>query len=269
MVSYTNALTRDGRKRAPRPQFGVHIVKPFPWLRVLLGLGGIAYFARREYITRHQTPPREKFLSKIFVAPYGVLGTQMNLQGGLSQTGSKPQEGVVIVDCTDLRHILTTAEGAVGASGAIYNMLGLRGAFPEEVVSAISRLCDAKFFKYGDNQSVIHVIGPDFREGRWSEREAALVLSSAYRNVLHEFVRVDADTLRVPPISSGLLAGPLHDQLPIITQTALALAFEQLHVFDREYLLRHDRRIELCVFMNRDWDMYRTVFQNYKQMLKV
>nr|CCC95590.1 unnamed protein product [Trypanosoma congolense IL3000] len=265
MVSYAYALTKDGRRRAPRPLFGVSIVKPFPWLRIALGIGGMAFLVRREYKSRYEVSPREQFLRKVAVTPYGVLGMQMSLQGGLVRAGSEPDEGTCIVDPADLRHIFTTATGAEGASGAIYNMLGLRGPFPDDVVQAISRLCDAKLHKYSEKNNVIHVIDPDFREGTWSEREAALELSRAYRNLLHEFVGGEGDVLRVPPLSSGQRAGPLYSQLPIITQSAMAMAFDQLHIFDREYLLRRDKRIELCVFMNREWDLYQSVFKNCTQ----
>ncbi|KEG12400.1 hypothetical protein DQ04_01741020 [Trypanosoma grayi] len=268
MVSYKEGVTHDGRKRAPRLLFGVTYIKPFPWIRVALGLGAMSLVVWQQYQARHTVPTKEQFLRKIVVAPYGVLGMQMSLQGGMVRAGGEPDDSVVVVDAADLRHIFTTADGASGASGAIYKWLGLRGQFPDELVRAISRVCDAKWFKYGD-KNVIHVIGPDFREGTWSEREAALELSRAYRNALHEFAISDGDVLRMAPISTGVQAGPLYNQLPPITGSALAMAFEQLHVFDREYLLRRDKKIELCVFMNREWDMYQTVFKNHQQLLKL
>ncbi|KAH9598129.1 hypothetical protein LSM04_004361 [Trypanosoma melophagium] len=269
MVSCKETVSRDGRKRAPRLLFGVNIIKPFPWIRVLVGIGAMAALLRQHYVAQHYIPPQEQFLRKVVIAPYGVLGTQMTLQGGVKRVAGEPDENVVIVDAAELRHIFTTTEGAKGASGAIYNWLGLRGQFPDDVVRAISRVCDAKWFKYGEDKNVIHVIGPDFREGMWSEREAALELSRAYRNTLHEFVMSEGDVLRMAPISNGEQAGPLYNQLPPITQSALTMAFEQLHVFDREYLLRRDKRVELCVFMNREWDMYQTVFKNCAQAAKL
>ncbi|RNF02005.1 uncharacterized protein Tco025E_08475 [Trypanosoma conorhini] len=266
MVSYKEGVTRDGRKRAPRLLFGLNVVRPFPWIRVLVGVGAMAFVFRQQYLAHYYLSPEEQFLRKIVVAPYGVLGNQMTLQGSMIRAGGEPDEGVVVVDSADLRHIFTTADGATGASGAIYNWLKLRGPFPDEVVRAISRVCDAKWFRYGD-KNVIHVIAPDFREGTWSEREAVLELSRAYRNALHEFVMSDGNVLRVAPISHGAHSGPLYNQLPPLTQSALSMAFEQLHVFDREYLLRRDKSIELCIFMNREWDMYQTVFKTHKQLL--
>ncbi|EAN90476.1 hypothetical protein C3747_76g225 [Trypanosoma cruzi] len=266
MVSYKEGFTRDGRKRAPRVLFGVHTIRPFPWIRVALGVGAMAYVFRQQYLARYYISPEEQFLRKIVVAPYGVLGNQMTLQGSMVRAGSEPDENVVVVDSADLRHIFTTADGATGASGAIYNWLNLRGPFPDEVVKAVWRVCDAKWFRYGE-KNVIHVIGPDFREGTWSEREAALELSRAYRNALHEFVMSEGDMLRMAPISHGVHSGPLYSQLPPITQSALSMAFEQLHIFDREYLLRQDKSIELCIFMNREWDMYMNVFKNQQKLL--
>lgn len=69
---------------------------------------------------------------------------------------------------------------------------------------ALSKVCDAKFYSYASDKNVIHVIPPDFREGMWSEREAAIELSRAYRNTLHEFVVSGCDELRLPPLSNGL-----------------------------------------------------------------
>mmetsp|Transcript_8597 Transcript_8597/g.9698 ORF Transcript_8597/g.9698 Transcript_8597/m.9698 type:complete len:272 (+) Transcript_8597:50-865(+) len=255
--------TKDGRKRAPQKLFGVHHIKPFPWIRVLAACGAVYAFYYQNYAKDQAMTPQMKFIKKVKVVPYGVLGTQLTLQGSLVRVAPEPDEKTVIVDPAGLKYIHSLAANAGGAAGAIYNWLGLRGEFPEEVRRWVSKVCDAKLYEYAEgSKKVIHAVGPDFRQGEWSEREAAIELSRAYRNALHEFVTSEGDNLRLLPLSGGVFAGPLYNQLPPITQQALIMAFEQLHQFDREFLLREQKSVELCIFMNREWDMYKSVFEN-------
>jgi O-acetyl-ADP-ribose deacetylase (regulator of RNase III) len=234
----------------------------------MAGVGLVAYIYYDVYSERFVETPSRRFLKKISVVPYGVLGTQMTLQNSLIQAGPAPDDSTVVLDPAGLNHIHGVASNAGGASGAIYNWLGLKGEFPEAVRKFISRACDAKLFDY-NNHKVVHVVGPDFREGRWTEREAAIELSRAYRNALHEFVMSEGDTFRMAPISGGIFSGPLYSQMPPITQQALSMAFEQLHHFDREYVLKGNKKLELCVFMNREWDMYKTAFENLTASAKL
>jgi hypothetical protein len=122
---------------------------------------------------------------------------------------------------------------------------------------------DAKFHNY-DGAKIVHAIGPDFREGEWSEREAAVELSRTYRNILHEFVLSEADTLRILPVSSGIFSGPLYNQMPALTHEALSMGLEQLHPFDVQVVTEKTKRIELCIFMEREWDPYVTAFDVLK-----
>lgn len=255
--------TKDGRKRAPQNLFGVHHVKPFPWIRVLAAFGACYVVYYEKYVKLQSMTPQQRFIKKVQVVPYGVLGTQLNLQGSLARVAAEPDEKTVIVDPAGLKYIHSFAANAGGAAGAIYNWLGLRAEFPEDVRRWVTKVCDAKLFEYAEGtKKVVHAVGPDFRQGEWSEREAAIELSRAYRNVLHEFVVSEAETLRLLPLSGGVFAGPLYNQLPPITQQALIMAFEQLHQYDREFLLKDQTKLELCVFMNREWDMYKSVFEN-------
>lgn len=260
-------VTRDGRKRAPQNLFGVHHKRPFPAIRMCLAMGVVYYLYQQNYSMQTESP-QQKFLRKVKLSPYGVLGTQMNLQGGQGRIASEPTENMVIVDPAGLNYIQSVASMAGGAAGSIYNWLGLKGAFPEDVRRFVTKTCDAKYHEYttptGASKHVIHAVGPDFRQGEWSEREAAIELSRAYRNVLHEFAQSEVDHLRLLPLSGGVFAGPLYNQLPPITQQALSMAFEQLHTYDREYVLRDKKVIELCIFMDREYDQYKTVFDNVK-----
>lgn len=261
----TGIVTTDGRKRAPRNLFGVHHRKPFPAVRMLIAAGAAYYLFQQNYVT-HTESAQQKFLRKVKLSSYGVLGTQMNMQGGLSRMAPEPDEDTVVVDPAGLKYIHGVAAGAGGAAGSIYNWLGLKGAFPDAVRRFVTKACDAKYHEYegprGAVRKVIHAVGPDFRQGEWSEREAAVELSRAYRNVFHEFAQSEADHLRLLPLSGGVFAGPLYNQLPPITQQAISMAFEQLHTYDREYLLKEKKVVELCIFMDREFDQYKNVFDN-------
>ncbi|CAD2212848.1 hypothetical protein AGDE_04012 [Angomonas deanei] len=79
--------------------------------------------------------------------------------------------------------------------------------------------------------------------------------------MLHEFVQSECDVLRMVPLSDGVLSGALYNQMGPITHEALKLAFEQLHIFDKEYVLRDEKKLNLCVFVNRDWDKYKNAFK--------
>ncbi|EPY23638.1 hypothetical protein STCU_07602 [Strigomonas culicis] len=190
------------------------------------------------------------------------MGTTMTLQGGLKRESGEPDELTAVTDPADLSVLLSSASKGSATSGAIYKWLGLHARFPSDVVLAISKYCDAKHHEYPGEKHVIHVVSPDFREGIWTEREAAIELSRAYRNALHEFVVSECDNLRLVPLSDGNQSGPLYNQMAPITHEALKMAFEQLHVFDKEYVLRDKKKIELCVFVNRDWDKYSNAFKN-------
>lgn len=259
-----NRITRDGRKRAPLLLFGTGYRKPFPWIRVGLSISVMLALAYNRYRRLNYVAHKDRFIQKIDVVPYGVMGNQMSLQGSLRREASEPDESTAILDPADLMVLYTNASKATGMSSTIYRWLGLKGAFPDDVVMSMGKVCDAKHHSYGadGSKNVIHVATPDFREGTWSEREAALELSRAYRNALHEFVISNCDSLRLVPLSSGAQAGPLYNEMPRITYDALLLAFEQLHMFDTEYLLRENKRLELCVFVNREWDTYRDVFKS-------
>lgn len=265
MVQYAPPrVTKDGRIRAPQPLIGPYKrVKRLPWPLLFGGVALTGYLLKKQYDKLTNVTPQQRFMEKIKIVPYGVLGTQLSMTGSLQQPGLAPDDDMAIVDPAGLQHIKTTADGAGGAAGAIYKHIGLHGKFPETVRNAIFGPTDAKFHDY-DGAKVIHVVGPDFREGEWSEREAAVELSRAYRNVLHEFVQSEAKTLRVLPISSGIFSGPLYNQMPALTHEALAMGFDQLHPFDAQSVTEKQKRIELCIFMEREWDTYVSAFDNLK-----
>lgn len=354
--------TKDGRPRARRPLFGMHRKRwreRLPWPVVFLTCGSTAFLLYKVYSRASTITPTQLFLQKINIVPHGVLGTQLHPTGSLISVADSPDYNVAIVDPAGLHHIHGTYEGAGGAAGAIYNWLGLKGKFPEDVRLSINVVGDAKLGRYKLNdknilkipdrlrdqplpnydpakekqkeeevnnnnnnknktttteqqqsntspsttaaaaaaastvigmtitkdgkphqvinpeldpskpdpileklqtRNVIHAVGPDFRVGRWTDREASTALARGYRNILHEFVISDADVLRIAPLSSGIFSGPMYQQIPPLTQEALASGFEQLHQYDKEAVLDPRKKIELCIFTVREWDAYVDAF---------
>lgn len=251
--------TKDGRVRAQRIAIGPHNRNTFPYIRLGIGFSAILYYAKQKYDESKYIAPAMRFINRINVVPYGGLGTSFALTGSARNITAMPDANTVVVDPTTLEAIKGVADGAVGTSGAIYNAFGIKGMFPEAVRSAIWGTTDAKFYDHNGHR-VIHVVSPDFRDGQWTEREASLELSRAYRNVLHEFAMSEAKTLRIVPLASGALSGALYNQIPPLTQEALHAAFDQLHEFDKEAVMQPDRKYELCIFMEREWDAYAKVF---------
>ena len=94
-----------------------------------------------------------------------------------------------------------------------------------------------------------HAPSPDFRErdgGALSRDEAASALAHAYANVLSVAATVAQKTLRLLPLSSGIIAGRFAEQMPALTAEALAAAWQRLPEPARRELCA--RRVELCVY---------------------
>lgn len=125
--------------------------------------------------------------------------------------------------------------------------------------------CDAKYYLYGDDRHVIHVVGPDFRQGTWTEPLAVDALTAAYRNVFREYVGVigkapkagDVElpphTLRLLPVSGGIFSGPFGERIPRMTWEALVKAYLQLREEERAVLLGPNcRSVNLCVYDEKE-----------------
>jgi hypothetical protein len=264
MVQYAQRTTKDGRVRAPMHMIGPKRVKGVPWPLQLAVVTVVGYALKKQYDKLNQVTPQDRFVQKIKIVPYGVLGTQLSMTGSLRQLADSPDNDTVIVDPAGLHHIKGTAANASGASGAIYKHIGLTGKFPVEIQNAIHGPTDAKFYCYDGGAKVIHAVGPDFREGEWSEREAAVELSRAYRNILHEFVMSEASTLRLLPVSSGIFSGPLYNQMAALTHEAISMGFDQLHPYDAQAVTEKSKNVELCIFMEREWDPFVNAFDLLK-----
>jgi hypothetical protein len=249
--------TKDGRVRAPRILLGPHNNTTWPKVKKFMAFTAFAYSASIAYAKWQDVPIETQFLRKLAVRPYGVLGTAMVLTGSNIRVADEPDETCAIVDPTSLEYLQATADDAANTSGAIYKWAGITGRFPKSVSEGVFKVGDAKWNDY-DGKAIIHVVTPDFRIGNWTEREATLELARAYRNLFHEFVMSGRRTLRIPPLANHLNAGDLYNSIPPLTQQALISGFDQLHPFDKEYVLKS--RIELCIYQEREWDKFATVF---------
>ena len=255
-VAYHPVRYSNGRPRAPRVIIGP-FVKRWPWIKIFF-FGSLGYyFGKKQYKEWSYVPPETQFIRAVNVVPYGALGTSLSMTGTQRNIVQPPDEDTVVVDPTALEYLMTTADDATSTSGAIYHWAGIKGMFPPEVREGVFKAGDAKRYNY-DGKWIVHVVAPDFRVGDWTEREASIELSRAYRNLLHEFVMTGKKRLRIPPLSYGMNAGDLYNQIPPLTQEALMSGFEQLHPFDKEHVLESE--VELCIYFEREWDKFSTVF---------
>ena len=90
-------------------------------------------------------------LSRIRVVDYGVLGTQLVPGSGIVTQAEPPDDFTAFVDPAGLQFIQRFGpSGAGGASGSIYEHIGIRGddAFPDEVRGAIEEECDAGYHMF-------------------------------------------------------------------------------------------------------------------------
>ena len=191
-------------------------------------------------------------LPKVTVAPYGVLGVQLDASHRFVRAAAGPNKHTVIVDPAGLRFIQDLGPaGAGAASGAIYSWLkiGLNAQFPADVRREVRREGDAKLHKYGHKQ-VIHVVGPDLNDASVSTAEtrapAVEKLTAAYLRILKEFLSSNAAQLRLLPVSGGIFAGPFQKDLPKMTFASLDAAFQSLPALGQSRLLR--REVKMCIF---------------------
>jgi len=182
------------------------------------------------------------------VRPYGLLGVQQTLGGGMAKIDAEPGPGVAIVDPAGLPFIQSSPGGAGGAAGVVYEWLGIRRtpSFPDAVRNAIKAPLQAKFQAYGD-KLCIHVVGPDFQAQRCSREEALDQLAEAYRAVFAEFAASGCAGLRLLPISGGIFAGCFAGNLPDLSAEALHRGFEMLQP-DQQLPVCHAEPLEMCIF---------------------
>jgi hypothetical protein len=203
----------------------------------------------------------------IILKNYGVLGESIN--GGETNTDLETDyENICIVDPAGLNYIHGDPERARGASGAIYELIGLnkKPKFPDDVKNSIHNETKAKYYKYSNNSKdyhVIHVVGPDFREsltrnvpGRAIDEQQ---LSEAYKNVFVEFCKSSCETLRLLPISGGIFSGLYKNQIKNEwTKVAINNAYSQLTEEKKKVL--NKREIHMCIFDDSEFEAYEKQF---------
>ena len=126
------------------------------------------------------------FLKRCVLRNYGVLGTQLTLDGAIVTNAQPPSSLEVFVDPAGLNYIQGAPSGAGGAAGAIYKHIGIasEASFPPPVREAVTAAGDAKLHCYqAGRHCVIHAVGPDLRVGDPSWAAACDVLGRAYHKV--------------------------------------------------------------------------------------
>ena len=219
-------------------------------------------------------------LPRVRVVDYGVLDTQLAPGSGIVRQAEPPDDFTAFVDPAGLPYIQRSGPGgAGGASGSIYEHIGIRGdvAFPEDVKEAVKEECQAHYHRYQTAAGVhhcIHTVGPMLGHDKYTWAEAVAKLAGAYRNVLAQFARfasskAGADRapkgtpvrLRLLPISGGIFAGEYQQRIAPLTLAALQagiglLTKEERGVFakataaaNKEEGEEEGAQIELCVFL--------------------
>lgn len=219
-------------------------------------------------------------MRSVRVVPYSVLGSQLTLERRIARKVPPPDASTLFVDPAGLPFITQLGPGAAaGASGAIYEFLGIRDddEFPEPVRAAIRDVCDAHWHTYaaptGDDDgcaprelNCCHVVGPNFNamfpplpfpgedgvvddpQRAEHEAEGLAKLTLVYANVLREFARSKLPRLRLLPVSGGIFAGKLRDAMPALTFRALRAAADQLGDADAAAVAAAADGVEMCIF---------------------
>jgi len=187
---------------------------------------------------------------------------------GVVEKASRPDQTIAFCDPAGLPFIQHYGpQMAGGASGALYAFLGIRDseAFPDPVRQAVTTIASAKYHQYG-MLHCIHTVGPNFNMGKedgtqYTREEAIDELATAYRNVLREFAMASVGddgpfTLRLLPISGGIFAGPFQEEIATLTMEAISAADSSLEASARNILISDKVRVELCVFMENEYDAF-------------
>jgi O-acetyl-ADP-ribose deacetylase (regulator of RNase III) len=139
--------------------------------------------------------------------------------------------------------------GGGGVDGAIHRAAGpellaecaaLGGCPPGEAKTTKGYRLPAKF--------VIHTVGPIWRNGRSGEEKT---LGNAYTNSLREAVRIAAQSVAFPAISTGVYRFPPDLAAEIAVKTVLSFLKESDEIkevrfvcFSDESVLHHERALE-------------------------
>ena len=227
--------------------------------------------------------------SMFYIRPYGVLGKQLTKK----KAGEKKAEEIKIAesptadsyafcDPAGLKYIKNESdvEYAEGASSAIYKWLQIKNnstvketinnSFSENVKKGITKETDAKYAEYTTSQNknviCIHIVGPDFRTANDKNEDitnAIERLSTAYYNVLIEFILTEAPALRLLPISGEIFAGKFKDIMHQITYQSLNMACAMIASKNNDYA-KHlcEKELNMCIYDEEDYNKYEDIWYN-------
>ena len=227
--------------------------------------------------------------SMFYIRPYGVLGKQLlkkkpgETKATEIQNAEYPTaDSYAFCDPAGLKYITDVIDvtGADGASKAIYEWLQIKNkssdknkinnSFVENVKKGITKETDAKYAEYTTSQNknvkCIHIVGPDFSTAndKNEDRNNAIErLSTAYCNVLIEFILTEAPALRLLPISGEIFAGKFKDIMPQITYESLNLACGMIKSINNDYA-KHlcEKELNMCIYDEEDYNKYEDIWYN-------
>jgi len=227
--------------------------------------------------------------SMFYIRPYGVLGKQLlkkkpgETKATEIQNAEYPTaDSYAFCDPAGLKYITDVIDvtGADGASKAIYEWLQIKNkssdknkinnSFVENVKKGITKETDAKYAEYTTSQNknvkCIHIVGPDFRTANDKNEDinnAIERLSTAYCNVLIEFILTEAPALRLLPISGEIFAGKFKDIMPQITYESLNLACGMIKSINNDYA-KHlcEKELNMCIYDEEDYNKYEDIWYN-------
>lgn len=204
----------------------------------------------------------EIFLSKLRVVNYGVLGKASTGRWQEITAAPAPDDKTLIVDPCSAKVVSGCPADAGGAAGAIYDFVGIRRdkSFPADVVSAIKKVGDVAYHRYGypDSTHVIHAVGVDFRKNPADVADATAALVPVYTRILLLAARLGKPRLRIPPISTHIFAGRLASVMPDVTARALTAAVANCARDDNFVSFTHAAdSVELCIYERSEVDNYK------------
>ena len=227
--------------------------------------------------------------SMFYIRPYGVLGKQLTKKKAGETKATEIQnaeyptaDSYAFCDPAGLKYIKNESdvEYAEGASSAIYKWLQIKNnstvketinnSFSENVKKGITKETDAKYAEYTTSQNknvkCIHIVGPDFRTANDKKEDinnAIERLSTAYCNVLIEFILTEAPALRLLPISGEIFAGKFKDIMPQITYESLNLACGMIKSINNDYA-KHlcEKELNMCIYDEEDYNKYEDIWYN-------
>ena len=235
--------------------------------------------------------------SMFYIRPYGVLGKQLTKKKDgeteaveIENAGYPMADSYAFCDPAGLKYIKdkTDVNDAGGASNAIYKWLNIKNkgsdikninnSFDKNVKTGITKETDAKYAEYtiqpNEKVKCIHIVGPDFNKENDPEnmitqyddtnediKDAIKMLSTAYYNVLIEFILTEAPALRLLPISGDIFAGKFKRIMPLITYDSLNTACAKILSINNKYATYLCKKeLNMCIYEEEDYNEYEKIW---------